>query len=318
MTGLWIYDDGCDPLYKYYRDSLDDHPSRVRKILLRWWDAAELYLDNEFRQEFSLHPYARVWELHLANLLLENGKHLIPKSEYATRDGGPDFLVQDEYGKIWIEATALKCGNEDKPDSVPEIKRAEIVMLSKDSVERKEPIAHQVPVDSIELRITTAMSSKIGQLHKYLKKGIVAKDDRVLIAINTGRVPYRMQQDRGTPLCVLYPVGSLQYAFNRNGNGGEASYQFRTCIQKTSGSTVNTDYFINPENQNITGVLWSTFNMGSYFFPSSTLCYFPNPCATVSMENRWLNWAYEWNYKVDGEMIEINKVTYSEDDQESL
>lgn len=295
MTDLWIDGQDFDPIYMHYRDSSHNHASMVRDELQRWWKDAKPYLDRNFPKQLCQEPYSRFWELRLATLLLENSKYLVPMSERGTGDAGPDFLIEDDNGKIWVEAVALTLGEEGNPDRVPDI------VPGKTSL---------VPNPQIELRISSVISDKIKIFNRYIEKGIVEKKDRTLIAVNTGNLPHRNIEDRGTPLCVLYPIGDLQYSFNKFDEGGNASYQSRYQIQKTHGAPVDTDYFSIIENQHITGVLWSTFSVSDYSFPSYDICYFPNPLAINPLGKKWLNWTHEWDYDVNGYTVDINKINY--------
>lgn len=299
MTLLWVHDRKCHPVYEHYRDEDYPHPVRVRKAVEKWWKITEPHLDEAFRYGLCSDPLARFWEQRLAIHLLDEGKVIVHKPDLDGSGAGPDFLVRESSeGRTWIEAVALTCGGKENKNRVPEIKAT--------------GVAQRVPTDKIEGRILRAMNKKVKRINKYFDTGIIENNDRVVIAICTGNIPYRLIDERGTPFCVLYPVHDPQWKFFIGNEDIGPSYQRLAAIRDSSCTAKNAGHFANDQNSRISGVIWSTYSIGNYWFPESFMFYFPNPFATNPLEDRWMNWNREWTVDVSGDTAELNKVQYHE------
>lgn len=280
----------------------------VRDTMEQWWEQGKRYLDEDFPKKLSELPStkfrSRLWEMRLAILLLEeaaaNGYTVAERSEHGKKGKGPDFLVRDKEGQVWIEAVALTRGDEQSPDRVPET-------LASDGKLTTE----ELPNCKIDLRISTSIASKLEKMQEYIDDGIIGNRDRVVIAVNCGEVTQASEEDGGSPVGVVYPFGKLQHTFAHDSEDGYTSYQPRFQLLKSSGKPVETGFFAYPEFSYVSGVIWSTFDIGDCLFPAGVLCYFSNPFAKYPLKERWMNWNYEWTSEVT--TVDINRVDYHRD-----
>ena len=120
-------------------DDSDFSPFRERiGELFRFLDGLE---DPHFEQQLDRDPHARLWEMMLAKILKSEGYE--PKST----DHGPDFVIERDGKRVFIEAICPGPGDEDNPNSVPPIVYG-------------APIAQEIPVSQIVLRIRSALGKQ--------------------------------------------------------------------------------------------------------------------------------------------------------------
>src|SRR5437870_2949796 len=117
----------------------DFFPLRERIVeLFRFLDGLE---DPHFEQQLDRDAHARLWEMMLAKILKSEGYEL------KSTDHGPDFVVEKDRKRVFIEAVCPGPGDEGNPNSVPPIVYG-------------APIAQEVPVPHIVLRIRGALEEK--------------------------------------------------------------------------------------------------------------------------------------------------------------
>ncbi|MEL6232897.1 MAG: hypothetical protein AAFR46_00680 [Pseudomonadota bacterium] len=281
MHEFWIQSDDVDQGYRNIRDGDSEF---LRERLQSLWDRFSCYLDNDFRQDFARKPDNRFWEFYICQRLIENRKSLV-RMNGRSKDG-PDFLVEDVGGRVWIEAVTFEHGSDANPDRVPE--------LVYDGKIRK------VPVAEVELRISQAFDVKSKKVKKYIEGGLVNRDDRVLIAINPARVAAQSsEQGRGSPFCVLYPFGDLQQDFLAGQPYGPSYFRHRLYIERKSGASVEIGMFASAKHQHISGVIWSRATIQNFYFGKRPLVYYPNSQPTNSLNPNWMNWDLEWSVSLD-------------------
>jgi hypothetical protein len=123
----------------------------IKAALEALWARYEPYADANFCQEFSRQPDNRFWEMYLTVRLLDAGKKIRSRAELpsAARDVGLDLCNQKGTRRTWIEAVSPELGHANNPDRLADWPAEE----ARIDVDEQR---HQV-----ELRITTALSSKI-------------------------------------------------------------------------------------------------------------------------------------------------------------
>src|SRR5919108_3084322 len=109
-------------------DDSEFFPLRERIVeLFRFLDDLE---DCHFEQQLDRDPHARLWEMMLAMVLKSEGYEL------KSADHGPDFVIEKEDKRVFIEAVCPGPGDESNPNSVPPTVHG-------------APIAQEVPIPQI-------------------------------------------------------------------------------------------------------------------------------------------------------------------------
>lgn len=142
--------------------------SRTKDDIEKMWEIYNKYAPKGFKENMLLSKecfYQRWWEMYLGTKLLEYGFNIITNS----RDEGPDFKVCIDDEIYWIEAVAPELGEEESKDKLPEMEMG----------------VHSLPREKFLLRISNAIDNKINKFEKYLEKGLVKKEDKLIIAIST-------------------------------------------------------------------------------------------------------------------------------------
>ena len=263
--------ESCHERYLHLRDNPRFEDRRKHCDLL--WQAFSPYAEPTFKQEFSLHPQKRYWEMYLGCHALNIGYRLQPKTD----EFGPDLCFDMEGLRVWVEVTAVDAGT--GPDAVPKVSQHS----------GHDPI----PDERIVLRFTNAVSEKHKKLISYQESGLVSSRDAYIVAVNAAEIDMSLFDfDFPIPLIVkaLYPLGQhvIQIDTVQERVVGEG-YQFRSAIEKRSGSEVPTDIFLNPSYSGISGVLYSL--AACWEFPRRSvndLLYVHNSVAYIRMPYGWM------------------------------
>ena len=177
------------------------------------------------------------WEMYLAVTLTERGLLLNRGGE-----AGPDFLCLLAEHRFWVEAVVPEVGH--GPDGVPE---------------HEVGVVYDVPVRQILLRLTNSVAQRKGQYAAALQKGLVAKDEAFVLAINS-RLAADGRPGNTLPFFVqaLLPFGNLTVVLDRDTRQTvDSFYERRESVSKSSGAAVNTAVFLDPEYAFISAVLHS-------------------------------------------------------------
>ncbi len=231
--------------YCHLRAPLSDEATHCRRYCETLWAVFHPYAD--FVQDFPIHTHQHFWEMYVANVLLAGGHTLIaPKP-------GPDFGIELNGQRIWIEAVAATAGDPGKPDSVLEPKPGPDGIIS-----------GYVPQDAIVLRCTTAIHAKFPtQYVKHLQKRLIAADDAYVISLNHAEAYYWVEV--GTPPFVLRAVLGLGAHFvtidREQGTITGQGIQYRGAIPKSSGALVDTNLFLSPDSAPISAIIGSVTNI---------------------------------------------------------
>ena len=212
--------------------------------------------------------------MYLACTLIELGFNLIPrKSSY-----GPDIQIKLNNKSLWIEATAPDAGI--GADSVPGYSNFE------DSIE-----FIRVPEEQMILRLTNSFYKKCQRYDGYVSSGLVSKNDIFVIAINGFDIPHILGEDE-IPYIVksVLPFGNLTVTIDiETMKPIEQFYQYRSHIQKKSGSNVPTKAFQDPSYSFVAGVLYSTAELWNHL-PSlgEDFLFVHNPIANQEIDREWM------------------------------
>src|SRR5262249_44935862 len=154
--------------------------------LFRFLDGLE---DRHFEQQLDRDPHARLWEMMLAMVLKSEGYEL------KSTNHGPDFVIETDSKRVFIEAVCPGSGDESNPNSVPPIVHG-------------APIAQEVPVPQIVLRIRSALEDKKRKYKNYIDQGIVSSDDHCVIALSSSKLSPRAKLWPPTIMRATHGLGN--------------------------------------------------------------------------------------------------------------
>jgi hypothetical protein len=269
-----------DPRYNAIRDNQNPEEEQTRLFIEDLWHKYEPYADRNFKQQIQVDFDSRFWEMYLACTLLDNS---IPISKV---NPGPDILVQHATGRIWIEAVAPTSGDEDNPDRIPAM---------------RSRVAAIVPEDQIVLRYRGAIEEKYRKYQRYREMGIIAPTDAYVIALNGCKIPGPII--RPYPL-ILEAVLPIERVWAESISGWCEDFHIRKEIGRSSGATVRTDVFVNPEYGNLSAVLYSHGNAGNC--PpkmGGDFIFIHNPLAVNLVTQGFLQVGSEYAYNRDRDSI---------------
>lgn len=224
--------------------------------LFRFLDGLE---DPHFEQGLDQDPHARLWEMMLAKILKSEGY------KPTSADHGPDFVVEKDGKRVFIEAICPGPGDEGNPNSVLPIVLGAL-------------IAQDVPVAQIVLRICNALDEKKRIYAQYLAQGIVSESDICIIAVNLSKIG----RDPGSwPPVIMRATHGLGSPYVIFGQGeGVVGEGIASCksIPKVNGAEIDTSFFLSEDNSLISAVLYSGCSCFSFpfdLFAESTLTHNP-------------------------------------------
>lgn len=246
------------------------------------WARYEPYADANFCQEFSRQPDNRFWEMYLTVRLLDAGKKIRSRAELspAARDVGPDVCIQKGTRRIWIEAVSPEQGHANNPDRVADWPAEEARI---DVGEQRR---------QVELRITTALSSKIEKFQGYRDDGIVDERDSCIVAISAGQ--FALQAVHGglpPPVTSVYPFGQEQVHFDPDASTFNSVFDFAPLIRRVAGQAVDRTAFQDPENALISGLIWSQRSIGNFLAQPDDFVFVQNQVGARPICRRWLKWS---------------------------
>lgn len=230
-----------DMAYTNIRDRIQSQSTKAYVEELWMW--FQPLADTHFRSDAKAHFYERFWEMYLAKGISETGHHL-----ERGKNSGPDFLINMNGLRIWIEATAPGSGEGD--DAVPELEFG---------------VAQRVPEEEILLRLRSALSSKLSAWIDWRNQGVVEVQDSLIIAINGRRIRPAMPEPE-PPYIVkaVFSIGSpVAVLDTKTGRLVDSFYDRRSKLNKRSGAEVRTDIFLTEKYQEVSAVIYSFADMGN-------------------------------------------------------
>lgn len=232
-----------DKLYRIIRD--EERCSDYKHYLESLWQIYEPYADTDFPQQLAYDFNARFWEMYLTCTLIQYSFNVIQKQ---TKSKGPDILIDDSSRKIFIEAVTPSQGANGNIDRVPRTK------FNTFKVER-------LPDTEILLRYTSAIADKYNKYIEYLEDGIVSYSDSYVIALNSCKIGILAKAEvSGLPRIIkaVLPVGYKQVTIDKTtGPIVPWRYEYRPAINRSSGSSVPTNLFLEDEYSGLSGILYA-------------------------------------------------------------
>ncbi len=226
-------------------DDSNFFPRRQRITeLFRYLDGLE---DPHFEQGLDQDPHARLWEMMLAKILKSEGY------KPTSADHGPDFVVEKDGKRVFIEAVCPGPGNEDNPNSVPPIVYG-------------ASIAQDVPVDQIVLRICSALDEKKRKFTQYLIQGIVSRNDICVIAVNLSKIDRASGSWPPVIMRATHGLGSPYVIFGHGEGVVGEGIKANKSIQKINGEAIDTSFCLSDDNSLISAVFYSGCSCFSFPF----------------------------------------------------
>jgi hypothetical protein len=232
-------------IFKRYPDSAflknilkDSCPLLFRERIVELFRFLDGLEDCHFGQQLDQDPQARLWEMILAMVLKSQG-YKITSSNH-----GPDFVIETENKRVFIEAVCPGPGDESKPDSVPPIVY-------------DATIAQKVPVPQIVLRILSTLQDKTQAYNNYIKQGIVSMDDCCIIAISSSKLGPMTKLWPPTIMRATHALGNPYVIFGKNNGFFSEGIDSCESIRKDNRVDIDTTFFLSEENSLISGVLYS-------------------------------------------------------------
>jgi len=263
--------------------------------------------DNIFDQDFTdgepHHFYPRVWEMVLARHLVQLGY------DVSSKDAGPDFLIEHNGQRIWIEAVCPSpVGLTDewlKPNQLDE-----------------GPRLFSVPHEAMLLRWTSALKEKkdklMGTSNKegYFGKGIVNEDDAYIIAISACQLGLGLHTYQGIsqyPFAVeaVFPIGPYEIVVDRETfSTTEVRHQYRPAIAKPkTGAEVSTDNFLDSDYKGVSTVIGSNAGINAACGGAWPLAHVHNPNARNPIPKGILEGAEEFFATDMGDFLQLEKLS---------
>jgi hypothetical protein len=225
-----------------------DHPRGVRskQFVEELWRRFCHLADPHFREDARNHFLQRFWEMYLATSLLEHGFDL-----KRLGNEGPEFYAVVGGKRLWFEAIAPGPGA--GRDQVPPL--------------RSDGHLYDFPTEKVLLRFTNALDQKRRHYFNALGKGIIAKDDYYVLAINSRGIRHDAPYEKRMPLFVqaFLPIGPLLIPFNVTAKQWEDPiYQHRPAITKLSGATISTKTLLDSDAKFCSAILHSGVDSANY------------------------------------------------------
>lgn len=282
-----------DPIYNYICAESGEMAKDAKMLTETLWRRYQPYADRNFERQIRRDFDARFWEMYLGCTLMDKGYEIVRKT---SKNAGPDIKVKHKGNIIWIEAIAPTSGNKNSSDRVL------------DSVITNPPTAQEVPDKEIILRYRAAIEEKYNKYFGYLKIPIITEGDFYIIAINGCRIPFS-ETDFNPPriLRSVLPFGFPQVTYDKvSMQIISQGFQYRTTVSKASGSTVQTDIFLDPYYKHISAVLFSNANV--FALTKSMRDDFitvHNPLAHP-LPDDFLSFSHQWKVELQGNEISVS------------
>jgi hypothetical protein len=282
-----------DELYRTIRD--DDHPfcTEAREFVSEMWLSVHQYMDHDAPISAMRSFRSVFWEMYLAFALQLNKVALLPRSQHAHKKHGPDLRLRDQ--RVWIEAVTVMSG--EGADAVPDHKDHEV---------------NEVPDEAVQLRLRQAIDKKHKVLGEYRSRGIVGDSDPYIIAISAAGIwSARFELSVHRVVRVVFPFGPEAVRFNTaDGTTSAPFHTYQDHVKKSSGSSVRTDIFLDPEYSGVSGVMYCRSDeLNRPTSPGNDFVFVHNPLAANPVSLGIFPMGVE--YWKDGE--ELAHKTYPQD-----
>ncbi len=270
--------DANDPAYVHVRD--EPHLASAKDFTEVLWQKCASYSDPHARSDARNHFLQRFWEMYLTCTFLERGLNPV-----RVGSEGPEFFVMINNTRVWIEAITPEAGSGD--DKVPDIVHGD---------------AYSVPTEKILLRFTHALVEKNKKYKAAVSKGIIHKDEPIILAINSRAIPHSPHEAE-LPYFIkaFLPIGNLQIPIDtRTMKAGEASYRYSGSLSKMNGSSVSTTSFLNSEFAHFSAVIHSGVDCANHpEYLGADFSVLHNPTSLFRIPEHIFSWCKQFKYEED-------------------
>jgi len=273
------------------------------------------FKDRKFYQDFTdgsdSHFYAYIWEMVLAQHLIERGLDI------NSADEGPDFRIKYKETTIWLEAICPS------PVGLPE----QWLNLPSSG----EVCVGSVPHEAMLLRWTSALKEKKEKLTGrfitnsdtgeekikpgYLQNGIVGAHDAYVIAVSACRLGHGHTLLHTSisqlPFAVeaAFPIGPIEIVVDRmTMETVEQRHSYRGSIKKPNGADVPTDSFLNPAYSSVSAILGTPAGINAACGDAYPVALVHNPLATNKLPVGILGADEEYVAEDKGDHYELHQV----------
>ena len=262
-----LFDTHIAPFGKLCRKHVEDAKSlreaaEYLEHMERYWRTYQPFASPKFQQHLLADDgkfYSLTWEMILGVRLLENGYHL----ECSIDDNRPDLCLILEGKRIWIECCLPTGGDPLKSNSVTEtISDGEF---------------HDVDLDRSVLRCMQALSCKKQQHLKWIAQQVCNQGEPFLIAINGRNLRLQIFNSSLPQIFrALYATGDMYAVLDsKDPEYKESGYHFKPKIDKPEKEEIPTTFFLEKDNDHISGVLFS-IDWIMHYSSSPQYCYVKN------------------------------------------
>jgi len=271
----------------------------VKDFLEELWKKYSPYaVEKSFRGDLKAQPHARIWEMYLANALIDCGFDLARKQEK-----GPDIQLKNP--TIWIEAVASTDGSKSNDKGTQSLSAIPEILLP-------ESMCGGPPEIEIILRYTGSIKDKLTKLLKYLEKGPVDQNEPYIVALNSHKVSHAQYDHQHTPNKIPTIVKAVfgygdsvrRSPYPKNGfsppiDSKSTEYKYRPYITNHSGVEISTGMFFSEDYSSISALIFSKEGFWSLQnripdLLSENFILIHNPLAKNPLPKKWLKSGHEF------------------------
>ncbi len=286
VQAFFLPGEDCCRAYKNARDL--DHNQPYRDLVEALWARYQPSQDPNFLTDARQHFLQRFWEMYLFVTLQDRGMN--PQKGKAL---GPDFFIEIEGRRFWIEAIAPGPG--EGPDKVPQRILGEVM---------------SVPKTEVILRYTSALAEKRDKWLEFLSKGLVDAKDGYIVAID-GR---DCDEFHGCviPLFIeaFLPFGHLTLLINKATMKAEDSFfQHSDTVHKQNSSPVSTAPLLDESYAPVTAVLHGLVDCWNH--PEAlggNFAMLHNPKANITLSDSTFSWCLQHHFE-DDHLVSMESAT---------
>ncbi len=220
------------------------------------------YLDRDFDKKFNTERLSRESELIIGHELMKN-RYQLKKKETGIK--GPDFLLEYNGQRIWVEVIATREG------SHPKYKDNE------ETFDYKGVLGggmKELDVDNCKLNIAGSVRNKMKQFNEYVKDKVVAEKDIRIICVNVTDV------GAGSKNCpdmasVVYGIEEIWWVDTKTHDSG-VDFRKQKPIVKKTGKEIDMGLFVQDEYKGIDGILWFEYELGTIIPENCEIQFYAN------------------------------------------
>jgi hypothetical protein len=246
---------GCGMSYTNLFQAKTNGSKLAREQCEQMWQAFHDLADNQFVDRFPFEFEQRWFELYLGATLRDADLAV----SASPQGNGPDFSVDHNGRRFYIEAITPEQGHEENPDRVPD-------PVYKDAYGK--PMAVRVPTDQITIRLADAFRKKAGAFNRYRRDGIIPRDATCIIAINSRDIPHAWADAKSFWFRALYGEGDQYAIVSLDGGAPVEGRQYRELLYGapgpggTQGAAYEVAPLLDDRHAELAGVLGSSAGAG--------------------------------------------------------